>query len=139
MANIRVFNPWSMIPSVWEDASAFVGTSLGHFPKAEMYEEDDKVHVQLEASGYKPEEIEISITGDTLKITGKSEEKKEEKNDGKKYYFSEISEKTFTRTFTLPYEVVAEEATADFTNGMLHLVMPKSERAVPKTVKVQAK
>jgi len=138
MANIRVFNPWSMLPSVWEDASDLMGTTFGTLPKANMYEKDDVVHVELEVPGYTAENLDISITGDVLKVTGKAEEKTEEKQ-GRRYFMSEISERTFTRTFTLPHEVITEKVVADFKNGVLKLTLPKSEKALPKTIKIEAK
>ncbi|PIY16944.1 hypothetical protein CO112_03615 [Candidatus Dojkabacteria bacterium CG_4_9_14_3_um_filter_150_Dojkabacteria_WS6_41_13] len=138
MANIRVFNPWSMLPSVWEDASDLMGGTFGAIPKANMYEKDGLVHVELEVPGYKAEDLDISITGDVLKVIGKTREEKEEK-DGRRYFMSEISEKSFTRTFTLPSEVVSEKVVADFKNGMLKISLPKSEKALPKTIKIEAK
>jgi len=138
MANIRVFNPWSMLPSVWEDASDLMGGTFGAVPKANMYEKDDVVHVELEVPGYKAEDIDISITGDVLKVIGKTREEKEEK-DGRRYFMSEISEKSFTRTFTLPSEVITDKVVADFQNGMLMITLPKSEKALPKTIKIEAK
>lgn len=138
MANIRVFNPWSMLPSVWEDASDLMGATFGALPKANMYEKDDVVHVELEAPGYTVEDLDISITGDVLKVTGKTKEQVEDKQ-GRRYYVTEISEKSFTRTFTLPYEVLSEKAVAEFQNGVLKLTLPKSEKALPKTIKIEAK
>ena len=138
MANIRVFNPWSMLPSVWEDASDLMGGTFGAIPKANMYEKDGLVHVELEVPGYKAEDLDISITGDVLKVIGKTREEKEEK-DGRRYFMSEISEKSFTRTFTLPSEVITDKVVADFQNGMLMITLPKSEKALPKTIKIEAK
>jgi HSP20 family protein len=50
---------------------------------------------------------------------------------------TEISERSFTRTITLPYEVVSEQGTATFTNGLLKLTLPKSEKALPRTIKIE--
>lgn len=136
MANIRVFNPWSMLPSVWEDANDLMERSFGGVPKVNMFEKDDSVHVEVEVPGYTSEDLDISITGDILKITGKSKDTTEEKKD-RRYYMTEISERSFTRTITLPYEVVSDKATASFSNGMLKLVLPKSEKALPKTIKIE--
>lgn len=127
-----------MLPSVWEDASDLMGTTFGSLPRANMYEKDDVVYVELEVPGYTVENLDISITGDTLKITGKSTEKTEDAK-GRRYYMSEISERSFARTFTLPYEVLSEEAKAEFKNGVLILTLPKSEKALPKTIKINAR
>ncbi len=138
MANIRVFNPWGMLPSVWEDANDLMNGTFGAVPRANMYEKDDTVFVEIELPGYTANDIDISITGDVLKVTGKTQEKTEE-NKGKRYYMSEISEKSFTRTFTLPYEVVTDKAVAEFKDGVLKLTLPKSEKALPKTIRIEAK
>jgi HSP20 family protein len=138
MANIRVFNPWSMLPSVWEDASDLMGTTFGTLPKANMYEKDDVVHVELEVPGYTAENLDISITGDVLKVMGKLVEKNDEKQ-GRKYFMNEISERSFARTMTLPYEVVTDKVVANFKDGVLKLELPKSEKALPKTIKIEAK
>ena len=138
MANIRVFNPWGMVPSVWEDAQDLMERTFGAVPRANMYEKDDKIHVELEVPGYGTDDLDISITGDVLKVSGSTKEKSEDKQ-GRKYYASEITEKAFTRTFTLPYEVVTEAVNATFKDGVLYLVLPKSEKAMPKTIKIQAK
>lgn len=137
MANIRVFNPWGMLPSMWEDANDFVERSFGGAPKINMYEKNDIVTVELEVPGYTKDDLEISITGDLLKITGKSKEQTEEKKD-RRYYLSEISERSFTRTVTLPYDIVTEQAKAEFKNGVLYLTLPKSEKALPKSIKIEA-
>jgi HSP20 family protein len=137
MSNIRVINPWGMLPSMWEDVSDMTNRVLGVVPAINVYEKDELVHVEMEVPGYTTENLDISITGDILKVTGKSSEGSEHKQ-GRRYYVSEISEKSFTRTITLPYEVIAEEAKAEFRNGMLTLVLPKSEKAKPKTIKISA-
>lgn len=127
-----------MLPSVWEDASDLMGATFGALPKANMYEKDDVVHVELEVPGYAVGDLDISITGDVLKVMGKTSEKTEEKQ-GRKYFMSEISERSFARTITLPYEVVADKVTANFKDGVLQLTLPKSEKAMPKTIKIEAK
>lgn len=137
MSSIRVVNPWSMISPVWDDMTDMTNRMLGTFPAMNVYEENDMVHAEMEVPGYKMDDLEISITGDVLKITGKSEDKTEQKQ-GRRYYMTEVSEKSFTRTVTLPYEVTAEEAKASLVNGMLRLVMPKSEKAKPKTIQITA-
>lgn len=138
MTNIRVFNPWSMLPSMWEDSNDLMNNSFGAVPRANMYEKEDTVFVEIELPGYTSADLDISITGDVLKVTGKTQEKTEE-NKGKRYYMSEISEKSFTRTFTLPYEVVTDKSVADFKDGVLKLTLPKSEKALPKTIRIEAK
>ncbi len=141
MANIRLFNPWGMVPSVWEDANDLMERTFGAAPKVNVYEKDDVVHVEAELAGYTAEDVDISVTGDVLKLTANKKEQIENKDtkDGRRYFISEISEKSFTRTLTLPYEVVTDNVQASFKDGVLRIALPKSEKALPKTIKIEAK
>jgi len=85
----------------------------------------------------KPEDINISISGDTLTLRGEIKEDEDYKNDN--YHIKEMRQGTFSRTMTLPVKVDAEKAKADFENGVLRLTMPKAEEVKPKTITVKAK
>lgn len=87
--------------------------------------------------GVKPEDIDITITGDTLTIKG--EVKAEEKVEKANYIRRERRYGAFSRSLTLPTSVVAEKAKAEFENGVLTLTLPKAEEVKPKTIKVKAK
>jgi acetolactate synthase-1/2/3 large subunit len=58
-------------------------------------QKDDNVHVEIEVPGFAVGDLNISVTGDVLKVTGKAQEKTEEKKD-RKYFMTEISERSFT-------------------------------------------
>ena len=105
----------------------------------DMYEEGDNVIVKVKAPGFKEDQIEITIEGGRVCITGKAEEEEEEKDKKRKYYRKEFRSQSFTRTVDLPVQVKADKAEADFDDGVLTLTLPKSEEAKPKTVKVKAK
>ncbi|MBC7262983.1 MAG: Hsp20/alpha crystallin family protein [Chloroflexi bacterium] len=103
----------------------------------DMYETKDEVVVSTAVPGVKPEDIDITITGDTLTIRG--ETKMEEKVEKENYIRQERRYGAFSRSLTLPAGVVADKAQAHFENGVLTLRIPKAEEAKPKTIKVQAK
>jgi len=103
----------------------------------DMYETDEDVVVKTSVPGVKPEDIDITITGDTLTIKG--EVKAEEKIERANYIRQERRYGAFSRSLTLPTSVVAEKAKAEFENGVLTLTLPKSEEVKPKTIKVKAK
>ncbi len=102
----------------------------------DMYEEDDKVVVKVKAPGFNEKNVNITVEDNSLTITGTAEEKEEEKN--KKYYRKEITHKSFTRTISLPSKVVAEQAKAEFNNGILEIELPKAEESKPKKVQIKA-
>jgi len=103
----------------------------------DMYETDQDVVIKSSVSGVKPEDIDITITGDTLTIKGetKTEEKVEEGN----YIRQERRYGAFSRSLTLPTTIVVEKAKAEFENGVLTLTLPKAEEVKPKTIKVKTK
>jgi HSP20 family protein len=103
----------------------------------DMYETKDDVMVRAALPGVKPEQVEVTITGDTLTIRGESKEENEVKEEN--YVRKERRYGSFTRCITLPSGVKADKAEATFENGVLTLKIPKTEEAKPKTIKVKTK
>ncbi|MGA9351142.1 MAG: Hsp20/alpha crystallin family protein [Anaerolineae bacterium] len=103
----------------------------------DMYETDQDVVIKSSVPGVKAEDIDITITGDTLTIKG--ETKAEEKVEKANYIRQECRYGAFSRSLTLPTTIVAEKAKAEFENGVLTLTLPKAEEVKPKTIEVKAK
>jgi HSP20 family protein len=103
----------------------------------DMYETNDAVVVKSAIPGIKPEDLDISITSDTLTIKG--ETKVEEELKEKHFIHQEHRYGSFCRSLTIPMPVVAGKAEAEFENGVLTLTLPKAEEAKPKAIKVKAK
>ena len=120
---------------------SFIGSGLtsGWTGPAEMLpvdvvESDDKVIVTATIPGVKPEEIEVTLTGDLLAIKG--EFKSEIKEEGASYLRQERRFGSFSRQIGLPAGIDDDKVQATFENGVLTLEMPKLETAKVKTVKV---
>lgn len=118
------------------DMPFFEGYFEGGVP-VDVYQTDDEVVVKATTPGLKPEDINISITGDTLCIRGEVKEEREE--EGQQYHIRERREGSFSRSFTLPTRVDADKAKAEFENGVLTLTLPKVEDVKPKTITVKTK
>jgi len=103
-------------------------------PSVDIYEEGDDVIVKAELPGLKKEDIEVTLTEDTLTLSG--EKKKEEKVEKKDYHRFERSYGSFTRSFHLPKEVQTEKVAAKFKDGVLEIKIPKTEEAKKKEKKV---
>ena len=101
----------------------------------DVYETDDSVIVKSPIPGIKPEDLEVSITGDTLTIKG--ETKTEEGIKEENYVRRECRYGSFSRSLTIPVPVKAEKAEAEFENGILTLTLPKAEEVKPKTIKIK--
>jgi HSP20 family protein len=105
----------------------------------DMFERQDELVVMAAVPGARPEDVDISVSNDTLtiKATIHSEAEKEEARNYC-WYFHELDHGQFTRTVSLPFPVASDKADAKFENGMLYLTLPKSEEAKPKRIQVQA-
>jgi HSP20 family protein len=106
----------------------------GRMPKVDVIDRDDEVVVRAEVPGVEKDDLEISVSDNTVTIKG--EMKREEKEEKGDYYRSEISRGTFTRTVMLPGVVDADKTTAQFKDGVLELTMPKVEKTKRHTVKI---
>lgn len=108
----------------------------GAQPAVDVIENKNEIIVKASIPGIKPDDIDITLTGDQLTLKGetKSEQKIEEGN----YVRQERRFGAFQRTVTLPTSVVSDKAKAEFENGVLTLTLPKSEEVKPKTIKVKA-
>ncbi len=113
-----------------------VGSEIGYFP-LDVSETEEAFEVEAALPGVKPDDVEVQVHGDTVTIRGNAKEEAEEK--GKDWLRRERRYGVFARSFTLPTDIDAENASADFENGLLKLRLPKSETARPKTIKVSTK
>ena len=107
----------------------------GRIPKVDMLDRESDYVIRAELPGVKKDDIEVTLTENTVTIeaTTSSEEEKKEKG---KYYRREMSRGEFRRTLTLPGGVDDAKADAKFTDGVLELTLPKQEKASGKKVKV---
>ena len=102
-----------------------------------MAQTDDAVIIKASIPGVKPEDINISITGETLTIRGETKEDQEFKDTD--YHIREMRYGSFTRSVLLPSLVIADKSNAEFENGVLKLTLPKAEQVKPKTITIKAK
>lgn len=107
----------------------------GYFP-VDLYETDDEIVVEASLPGVKPDELQVSVTGDTLTVKG--ETKAEHEGEEPNYYRKERRYGSFQRVLTLPVEVDSDKAHATFENGVLNLRLPKKPEARSKTIEVKA-
>ena len=112
-------------------------------PAVDMYQTDDEVVVKAALPGFKADEVQINVTGDVLTLRGetKHEEEKASSSKGKEkaWHIREHRWDSFERSIALPTEVTADQAVADFENGILTVTLPKAEEVKPKTITVKAK
>ena len=113
------------------------GSSNWSSPAVDMYQTDQEVVVKASLPGVKADEVQISVNDDILTIKG--EIKHEEEKKDKSWHIREQRWGAFERSITLPGGVVADRAKAEFENGILTITLPKSEKAKPKSITINAK
>lgn len=92
-------------------------------PAFDVREADDSYEFTADLPGVKEEDIDVSITGSRLTISGHREE--EEIRESETHFCSERSYGSFTRSFTLPEGVRSDDISAELRDGVLHVHVPK--------------
>ena len=115
----------------------FDGPFAGYktWPTIDVAEEEDAIIVRAEVPGCKAEDIDISVHGNVLTISGEKKLSEEKKEKG--YYHVESSYGSFKRELTLPTDVDQGKIDATCENGVLSVTLPKAEKA--KAIKVKIK
>lgn len=103
----------------------------------DVFQTDDDVVIEATAPGIKSDDLDISVTADSVTIRGEISEEREE--EGRRYHVRERRYGSYARSIALPTPVNAEKANAVFENGILTLTLPKVEEAKPKSIKIKAK
>lgn len=127
----RLFEDSFVRPAGW--LAPFDGGQLA----VDIIESTDEITVKASVPGVKPEDIDISLSGEMLTIKG--ETKAEQKSEGRNFIRQERRYGAFERTLSLPTPVIADKTKAEFENGELTLTLPKAEAAKPKTIRIKAK
>jgi len=106
----------------------------GWLPPVDLYEDKDSLHVKAELPGMNKEGISISVHDGVLSISG--ERKEESKHKEAEVYRAERFVGRFQRTVTLPAPVSVDKVKATYKDGILSIVLPKTEEAKPKQIEV---
>ena len=106
-------------------------------PAIDMYQTDDEIVVKASLPGVKADEVQINITGEILTLKGETKQVDEKKEQA--WHMREQRWGTFERSIALPTEVVADNARAEFENGILTITLPKAEEVKPKIINIKAK
>lgn len=104
-------------------------------PAVDVTESEDAYLLDAEVPGVKKEDLDIEVHENVISLRGKRE--REEKDESKGYRRLERVHGSFERRFRLPEGIDADKVEARFADGVLHVRVPKPERAKPKQIKVQ--
>ena len=110
--------------------------SPASYPAMNVWTSEEGVVVTAELPGMEPEDIDISVVGDTLTLNGSRQP--DELQEGERYHRRERGTGHFSRTFQLPFRVEADKVEAMFENGVLHISLPRAEVDKPKKIAIKA-
>ena len=104
-------------------------------PTVDISETEAEYAIKAELPEVKREDVKVTVEDGVVTIQGERKQEMEEK--GKMYHRVERSYGRFVRTFTLPDTVDESKVKAEYADGILHLHLPKSEKAKPKQIEVK--
>jgi HSP20 family protein len=105
-------------------------------PAMDVYETGDTIVAKLELPGIEPGDVEVAVEDSTLTVSGKREFESETNEEN--YHRVERRYGSFTRSISLPQTADVEKVNARFDKGVLQIEVPKSERAKPKKIEIEA-
>ncbi|OFW33993.1 MAG: hypothetical protein A2074_06205 [Candidatus Aquicultor primus] len=147
MTELRRWDPWRELSRVQDDLSNMFERTFGSerrerlmlshwMPDVDIYEKDNKIYIRMDISEIKPEDIDISIVDNTMKIKGERKMTEEVKEEN--YYRMERRYGSFERMIELPVSVKMDDIEATYKNGVLQVELPKAEEAKAKEIKIKA-
>ena len=139
----RVYrDPWdSFRGASGELAQFFNGREAGMagpaewVPSVDIINDREHYEVHADVPGVDPQDIDVSLEGSVLTISGHRKTQTTEESAG--YTRTERSYGSFSRSFTLPDTAAAEDISAKIEHGVLKLHIPKKQQVLPKKIKIE--
>ena len=115
--------------------SPFQIPTAGVFPLMNLTEDSDNFIIRAELPGIKADDLDISVTSDTLSIGG--ERKFAPQNETAKYHRREREAGKFNRVISLPKQINTDKVEASTNDGLLTIILPKAEAVKPRQISVR--
>jgi HSP20 family protein len=103
-------------------------------PSVDIFENKDEIVLEAELPGMNREDFELTIENNVLTLRG--ERRFEKRDEADNYHRVERSYGSFTRSFTLPQTVSPENASAEYKNGVLRIVLHKREEVKARRIEI---
>ena len=137
------WSPWREMERLRRDMNhlfaqmptGFAGDVGPTFPAINVWTDEDGAVVTAELPGVVPDDIDVSVVGDTLTLKGSRQP--DEMEDEGTYHRRERRHGTFTRTFQLPFHIQPDQVEATFGDGVLQMALPRAEEDKPKKISIK--
>lgn len=132
-----MFDPFGEMDEMFNRLPSVMGSQAlkAFVPAINMYETDKAVVVETPLAGVKPENVQVSVEKGVLTLRGES--KNEHEVEDKNYYRKEVRSGSFFREIALPAQVIENDVSAEFENGMLKIICPKAKLTQARKVDVK--
>lgn len=130
----RLFDRFVADP--WNWAGTGLAADANWLPSMDLSETEKEFTVRMEIPGVDPKDLDISLVGNRLTVSGKKEEKHEKEESG--YHHTESYFGSFRRTVELPAPVDSETIDAAHSNGVLTVTLKKQQTEAPKRIQVKS-
>ena len=133
------WNPWLEMERFEKEVSGLRSgvsrSQTASFPRINILTCDDEVIVTSEMPGVDPADVDLSVEGDSLSITGSR--KPRELVEGQKWHRRERGTGNFYRTVQLPFNVESSKVKAEYAKGVLSVTLPRAEADKPRKITVK--
>ena len=102
----------------------------------DVAETDQAFEVEIDLPGINPQDVDIQIDNNTLTIRGQRCEETKEGDEEKQFHRIERYRGSFARSIVLPNSINEEETAAEFRDGVLKIVVPKSDDVKPRKISI---
>jgi len=109
----------------------------GWAPTVDVVDSEREVTVRAEMPGIDPKNLDVSLSGNVLTLSGEKTDQKEDRNG--RSFRSERTFGPFRRSVALPEGVVPEKVTAEYADGVLTVKIAKDPKAQPRRIKIDAR
>jgi HSP20 family protein len=140
MAIVR-WDPWQELGALERRFDELVGRAMqggqasrSWAPAIDVHQDGDMMVVRAEIAGVPPEQVDITIDGDVLTISGTRDE--DRSVDDGQWIRRERLSGTFQRSIALPPGVDPDEVTAEASNGVIEIHVPRARPASPRKVEL---
>lgn len=131
--HVTTYDPFRLFDEM--ERSFFNGSELGDF-RADIRDTGDAYELEADLPGVKKEDIKVDLDNNYLTISAERHAEKDEKDKKGNYVRRERSYGSYSRSFDVT-GVQTEQITAEYTDGVLKLHLPKKQEAMPTTRRLE--
>lgn len=127
-----LLRPWRLEWPSWGELTPFEIRT----PRIDMVDRDDELYIRAEVPGVSKDDLDVSVTEDTVTLRGMLHHEAVEEEKGE-YFYRELTYGGFSRTVPLPVAVDVEKCKVIYKDGILEIRLPKVEGAKPRRIEIQ--